>query len=189
LHDHLFADEVNAGVAAGRGFAEIFEELAPQEDLATLRETFLRKAFQKRQEAAIVGLRQAGWADDDILALDCGALDRANVGPELTVRLARYLDARRARFPLVSDGSAAFVSPDGEPLSVAELPDYLGRLRAVRINMEFNGALCRGLKETRYREKSANGELTLVDFLAPDGAPCPAPLPRNAGGEPREAAR
>ena len=73
--------------------------LSPQEDLAGLRDTFLRKAFQKRQEAALVGLRQAGWADDDILTLDRGTLDKANVGPELTVRLTHYLDALRARFP------------------------------------------------------------------------------------------
>ena len=56
LHDHLFAEEVNAGVAEGKPFAEIFDALSPQEDLAELRETFLHKAFQKRQEAALVGL-------------------------------------------------------------------------------------------------------------------------------------
>ena len=35
--------------------------------------------------------------------------------------------------------------------------------------MEFNGALCRGLKEARYREKPPDeSELTLVDFFAAD---------------------
>jgi metal-sulfur cluster biosynthetic enzyme len=169
LHDHLFADEVNKGVAEGKPFAEIFETLSPQEGLAELRETFLRKAFQKRQEAALIGLREAGWADDDILTLDCGTLDRARVGPELTVRLTRYLDALRARFPLAGEDAAAFVAWEGAPIGEAELSDYLNKLRAVRINMEFNGALCRGLKEARYREKATvDGELTLVDFI--DGA-------------------
>jgi metal-sulfur cluster biosynthetic enzyme len=169
LHDHLFAEEVNKGVAAGKPFAEIFEALSPEGDLAGLRETFLRKAFQKRQEAALVGLREAGWADDDILTLDRGTLDKANVGPELTVRLTHYLDALKARFPSSGDEAAAFVAWEGTPLTAAELPDYLGRLRAVRINMEFNGALCRGLKEARYREKRADrSELTLIDFLPAD---------------------
>ena len=187
LHDHLFAEEVNAGVAEGKPFAEIFDALSPQEDLAELRETFLRKAFQKRQEAALVGLRQAGWADDDILTLDCGTLDKANVGPELTVRLTHYLDALRARFPAAGDDAAAFVAWEGAPLTAAELPDYLGKLRAVRINMEFNGALCRGLKEARYREKAANeSELTLVDFIEADPRPTPSPLPPGEGS--REAA-
>ena len=38
--------------------------------------------------------------------------------------------------------------------------------------MEFNGALCRGLKDARYREKPADpSELTLVDFIPADRAP------------------
>ena len=32
--------------------------------------------------------------------------------------------------------------------------------------MEFNGALCRGLKDTRYKEMTViDGEPTLVDFI------------------------
>ena len=32
--------------------------------------------------------------------------------------------------------------------------------------MEFNGALCRGLKQTRYKELDVvDGEPTLVDFI------------------------
>jgi metal-sulfur cluster biosynthetic enzyme len=169
LHDHLFADEVNKGVAEGKPFSEIFDMLSPHEDLGELRETFLRKAFQKRQEAVLTGLRQAGWADDDILTLDCGTLERARVDPELTVRLTRYLDAMRARFPLAGNDALAFVAWEGAHLGAAELPDYLNKLRAVRINMEFNGALCRGLKKARYREKATpDGELTLAEFIDAD---------------------
>ena len=130
LHDHLFADEVNKGVPRASRSPEIFDALSPEGDLAGLRETFLRKAFQRRQEAALVALRQAGWADDDILTLDCGTVDKANVGPELTVRLTRYRDAMRARFPLAGDSAPAFVAWEGAPLRAAELPDYLGELRS-----------------------------------------------------------
>ncbi len=181
LHDHLFADEVNKGIAEGKAFAEIFDTLSPLDDLAGLRETFLRKAFQRRQEAALLGLREAGWADDDILTLDCGTLDRAKVGPELTVRLTRYLDAMRARFPHLGDDAAAFVAWEGAPLSAAGLPDYLGKLRAVRINMEFNGALCRGLKQARYREKPKDDDdLTIADFIDAE----PPPVRRSAPPSP-----
>jgi metal-sulfur cluster biosynthetic enzyme len=173
LHDHLLADEVNKGVAEGKPFFEIFDTLSPHEDLTGLRDTFLRKAFQKRQEAALIGLRHAGWADDDILTLDCGTLEKARVGPELTVRLTRYLDAMRARFPLAGDDALAFVTWEGAQLSPAELPDYLNKLRAVRINMEFNGALCRGLKKARYRDKATpDGDLTLVEFIDADPGRC-----------------
>lgn len=176
LHDHLFAEEVNRGVAEGRRFDEIFDALSPREDLSELRATFLRKAFQKRQEAALLGLREAGWADDDILALDCGALDKASVGPDLTIRLVRYLDAMRARFPLAPESEAAFLTWEGEPVRSAGLREYLARLRAVRINMEFNGALCRGLKQSRYWEKGAADGPTLADFIP--GAGCADPAPR-----------
>jgi hypothetical protein len=45
--------------------------------------------------------------------------------------------------------------------------------------MEFNGALCRGLKKARYREKATpDGDLTLVEFIDVDpgrGAGASAP--------------
>ena len=62
------------------------------------------------------------------------------------MRCARAFPPPATTRPPSSPGKARRSQP-------AELPDYLGRLRAVRINMEFNGALCRGLKEARYREK------------------------------------
>jgi hypothetical protein len=47
-------------------------------------------------------------------------------------------------------------------------------LRSVRINMEFSGSLCRGLKATRYKQADLSGEVpVLVDFVPadlPDGA-------------------
>jgi metal-sulfur cluster biosynthetic enzyme len=157
LHDHLFADEINRGVSEGKRFEEIFEALAPSEDLAFLREKFLRKAFQKRQEAALLGLREAGWADVDVLALTTrGMLETAKVEPRVTLPLTRYLEAMRERFPLGSNGDSAFQTWEGVPLLPAELPEYLSRLRAIRINMEFNGALCRGLKAARYQTKLSN---------------------------------
>ena len=44
-------------------------------------------------------------------------------------------------------------------------PAYLAELRSVRINMEFNGALCRGLAQARYQERAPGQEPTLVDFM------------------------
>jgi metal-sulfur cluster biosynthetic enzyme len=168
LHDHLFADEVNNGVASGKRFDEIFEALSSERDLSGLRETFRKKAFQKRQEAALIGLREAGWADDGILALNWRTLKEVIVGPELAVHLARYREVLRTHFPNSDAGSPAFVSLDGRPVQLAELPAYLATLRAVRINMEFNGALCRGLKRARYWQKpSGDGEPTLADFVGP----------------------
>jgi len=57
LHDHMFAEEVNRGVEAGKTFGQIFDELAGDDDIAGLRETFARKAYLRRQEAMLLGLR------------------------------------------------------------------------------------------------------------------------------------
>ena len=43
---------------------------------------------------------------------------------------------------------------------------HLAELRAVRINMEFNGALCRGSSRPDTSELDVvDGEPTLVDFI------------------------
>ncbi|TIX71538.1 MAG: hypothetical protein E5V21_26550 [Mesorhizobium sp.] len=55
---------------------------------------------------------------------------------------------------------------EGQGIPVGALGAHLAELRGVRVNMEFNGALCRGLKQTRYKELDVvEGEPTLVDFI------------------------
>jgi len=171
LHDHLFADEVNQGLAAGKPFPEIFEELAPGGNLDELRLKFRIKAFQRRQEALLAGLREAGWSESQILALDRRSLD--SPPKALSAVFARYAEAFTARFPQVAASAPVIVDWDGALVDVAGFAEHFARLRSVRINMEFNGALCRGLKEVRYREK-ADGELTLVDFLPRSAIACGA---------------
>ena len=42
----------------------------------------------------------------------------------------------------------------------------MGRLRSTRLNMEFNGAMCRDLAATRYKEIQIGPDgPTLVDFI------------------------
>jgi hypothetical protein len=43
--------------------------------------------------------------------------------------------------------------PAGRPLAAAVLGQHLRRLRSVTVNMEFNGALCRGLLAARFDEE------------------------------------
>ncbi len=81
-------------------------------------------------------------------------------------RKPRYRAALLERFALRRAGEPVFVTAEGRPLAVETLGAYLAELRGVRINMEFNGALCRGLKNTRYKElEVVDGEPTLVDFI------------------------
>ena len=166
LHDHLFAEEVNQGLAAGKRFGEIFAELAPDENLEALRLKFKRKAFERRQESLLAAMRAAGWDAARCVALDRRGLEAPPV--EMTTQFARYAEAYLARFPQTGADASVIVDWSGDAVGVAGLADHIARLRSVRINMEFNGALCRGLKDARYREKK-DGELSVVDFLPKAG--------------------
>ncbi|RWM05629.1 iron-sulfur cluster assembly protein [Mesorhizobium sp.] len=167
LHDHMFADEVNRGIAAGKTFGEIFGELAGDLDLEELRETFRIKAFKRRQEAVLLRLRSHGLTDQEILGMDLAAYDIARFEPdEAATRKPRYRAALLERFPDRHTDDPVFVTWEGQRIPPAALSAHLAELRGVRVNMEFNGALCRGLKQTRYKELDVvDGEPTLVDFI------------------------
>lgn len=167
LHDHMFAEEVNRGIAAGKTFTEIFGELAEDLDLESLRETFKMKAFKRRQEAVLLGLRKHGLTDREIVGMDLAAYDVARFEPgEGAKQKSRYRAALVERFPVRRRSNPVFVTWDGQAIPPEALGAHLAELRSVRINMEFNGALCRGLKQTRYKELDVvDGEPTLVDFI------------------------
>ncbi|UVC12816.1 iron-sulfur cluster assembly protein [Mesorhizobium onobrychidis] len=167
LHDHMFAEEVNRGMEAGKTFADIFVELAEDQDLGALRETFRIKAFKRRQEAVLRGLRQHGLTDREILDMDLPAYDVARFEPgEAANQKPRYRAALLERYPDRRMDDPVFVTWEGQRIPPAALGAHLAELRGVRVNMEFNGALCRGLKQTRYKELDVvEGEPTLVDFI------------------------
>lgn len=168
LQDHMFAEEVNSGIAEGRSFAEIFNMLSDQGDIEALREKFRIKAFKRRQEAVILDLKSAGIADSEIVRMSLSVFDALVIGND-KVRLnrARYREALLQRWPDLGALDRVIVGEDRRRVEVAALAGHLADLRSVRINMEFNGALCRGLKDTRYKEMTViDGEPTLVDFIA-----------------------
>ena len=166
LHDHMFAEEVNQGIEAGQTFSQIFDTLAGDQDMSALRETFDRKAFMRRQEAVLLGLRANGLTDGEIADMDLGAYDAARLDGEAAKQKARYREALLRRLPELRRLDPVFVTWEGRAVRPEGLAAHLAALRSVRINMEFNGALCRGLKATRYKEvEVVEGEPTLVDFI------------------------
>lgn len=167
LHDHMFAEEVNKGIAAGKGFGEIFGELAGDQNLESLREIFRIKAFKRRQEAVLLGLRHQGLTDSEIVGMDLTAFDIAGLDQIGDAKQkSRYREALLGRWPERQPGDPVFVTWEGAQIAANALSAHLADLRSVRINMEFNGALCRGLKHTRYKELDmVDGKPTLVDFI------------------------
>lgn len=167
LEDHMHAEEVMASVNGGRSFSEAFGSLCDGEDLAALREKFAEKAFQRRQEAVLLALRALGFQPEAIVAMRLRQFEFIDFGDEeARTRLARYRELLTSRGLAKWPGDPAFRTWAGEALTVEGFGAHLATLRAVRINMEFGGALCRGLKSTRYKEVAEiDGEPTLVDFI------------------------
>ncbi|VDC32253.1 iron-sulfur cluster assembly protein [Pseudogemmobacter humi] len=168
LMDHCFADRVNAAVNSGEAFDAVFAEMSDGADLSEVRETFREKAFLRRQEAVILGLKAMGWTAAQITGLTLAGYDALNLDnqPEAAAQKPRYREI------LVEDGLAllpddlAFVTWRADPLLPEGLGDHMMRLRSIRINMEFNGAMCRGLAAARYKEVDRSGEEPeLIDFL------------------------
>lgn len=167
LEDHVCGEELNASVNAGRSFAEAFAAREDRGDLAAVRETFERKAFQRRQETVIRALRAQGFEPLGLSAMTLGELRLVPHGAEEQRRQrARYLDLLVARGLATAPGDHAFPDLEGGPLTVEIFKERMRSLRMVRLNMEFGGALCRGLLQSRYRETvEIDGEPTLVDFI------------------------
>lgn len=147
LHEHMYAEAINAGVAQGQGFAASFGEAAAG-GLDGLRRTFALKAFQRRQAALVQHLLDAGHAPEALARLALAALPALAPDAQAQALVERHL----ARRGVPGGGSAAFVDTEGRALDAQGLQAQLVHARRVDINAEFNGALCRGLLAARYGE-------------------------------------
>jgi metal-sulfur cluster biosynthetic enzyme len=155
LEDHFAADAINAGVSAMAGFTGSFPEQAiPEgtphteagssaEELSELRTTFRRKAHLACLERACRTLIETGWQVDALADSKLGDL------PETPERDSLLRRRTELGLPLEPD-APLFVEHTGERVSAVDLPAQLRFAKAVRVSIEGNAGLCRGLLRTRY---------------------------------------
>jgi metal-sulfur cluster biosynthetic enzyme len=148
LGEHMYADKINAGLARGLSFQETFGAEADG-DLDDLRQTFLVKAFQRRQVALLNHLTGLGHEPQSIVTLTLAELGGLPVDDDGEKLVRRYLERRAVVGPAEAD-EPAFVDTDGARLKAEGFSAYVSRLRRVGVNAEFNGALCRGLLSVRF---------------------------------------
>ncbi|MGB8814125.1 MAG: hypothetical protein WCC57_13190, partial [Paracoccaceae bacterium] len=87
--------------------------------------------------------------------------------PENARQKSRYLDFLQAKNLASNPDDIALPTYQGTPIG-DDFQTYMGLLRSVRINMEFSGSLCRGLKRSRYQQADLSGDVPiLVDYAAP----------------------
>lgn len=183
IQDHMAAAEMSETVNAGGLFSDVFNELTKSEDLSALREKFDQKAFQRRQEVVLKALRAEGRDIPTVIALPLAELQALRLAdPEAEKQRLRYLALLLSKGIASAPSDLALPTYEGAPLTEAGFGDYMALLRAVRINMEFSGSMCRGLKHSRYKELVPGEDgLTLIDFLPPPG-PSPHPDPATKAG-------
>jgi len=160
LGEHMYAETINTAMTRGQSFQEAFAAEADG-DLDALRRVFEIKAFQRRQMALLDNLLEAGHVAETLMALTVAEL-RALAGDKGAHLVERYLERRGAPGPDGPD-APAFVDEHGRAVAAADFPAHRRTLRRVTVNVEFNGALCRGLLAARFNEPE--GEPTLLDFV------------------------
>lgn len=165
LQEHMAAEEVNHGVRLGLSFAATFRNFETSESIEALRERFRRKAFERRQEALLSSLREMGYDSKALSAMTLAALDRIDLAAAAGRQRARYREVLIERGLASKADDLAFVRIDGGAIAVQEFAAHLRQLRGVRINMEFNSALCRGLLAARYG--TPNEEASESEVAAP----------------------
>jgi metal-sulfur cluster biosynthetic enzyme len=142
LEDHFASDEINTGVGAGESFQGTFEGLADDE-LGDLRTLFNRKAFLVRLERLCREWLDGGGRKEDLASLRLADLPASAAA-------ARYVE-RRAELGLdMSPDAPVVVTAVGAPVPRNRLDEHLRFARTIRISVEGNAGLCRGLLATRY---------------------------------------
>ncbi|MDK3075011.1 iron-sulfur cluster assembly protein [Sedimentitalea sp. JM2-8] len=168
LNDHCFGEKVNEGVNSGRAYHDIFAEYCDGAKLDEVIGTFLAKAYDRRQETVLLGLQAQGQRPAGIVAMTLAELrEVVFTGEEELRQLPRYMDLLAVQGLATDPDDLAFPTWEGQEIDARDLEEHLAKLRSTRINMEFNGALCRGLAKTRYKEVEIGPEgPMLIDFIA-----------------------
>jgi metal-sulfur cluster biosynthetic enzyme len=143
LEDHYTGEEINAALERGDGFTGAFPVETDDDELAGLRELFLRKALVARQATICEALLGGGRTREQLV--ECRLRDLPD-SPE-----ARRCLELRARLGITGDpASPAFVTADGTPLTTDSVTRWLRMARLIRTSLEANGGVCRALLQFRY---------------------------------------
>ena len=143
LDDHYASEEINGGVNDQHGFDGAFPGETAGPDLEGLRTIFRRKSFVSRQEQLCRTLRAAGHSSEELANMRLEDLPPSE-------EFETYLN-RRAELGLdVSAEAPLIVDPDGNRVPEEAVVQHLRFARTVRVSIEGNASLCRGLLSVRY---------------------------------------
>jgi len=143
LDDHYASGEINGGVNGEHGFDRAFPDETESPDLEELRTVFRRKSFVSRQEQLCRALISEGRSPLELAALRLGEVPPSQ-------DFDRYLERRQELGLDISEDAPLIVNPDGNRVPETAVVQHLRFARTVRVSIEGNAELCRGLLATRY---------------------------------------
>ena len=143
LEDHYASEELNTGVNAGGGFDDAFPGETEGPDLEVLRTIFRRKSFVSRQEQLCRTLLLEGRSPLELAAMRLGDMPPSQ-------DFEQYLERRRELGLDVSEDAPLVVDPDGNRVPEEAVVQHLRFAKTVRVSIEGNAGLCRGLLDVRY---------------------------------------
>ncbi len=143
LDDHYASEEINDGVNAEQGFDGAFPKETESPDLEELRTVFRRKSFVSRQEQLCRTLLAGGRSSKELARMRLGDVPPSEA-------FEKYIERRHELGVDVLEGAALVVDPDGNRVPEEAVVQHLRFARTVRVSIEGNAGLCRGLLSTRY---------------------------------------
>jgi metal-sulfur cluster biosynthetic enzyme len=144
FEDHYTGDEINSALNRGDGFTGAFPGETDDDDLEALREIFTRKALIGRQSKICEGLRTQGADETELVEMTVAQL------PD-TPETARVLELRAILGVRTDAEAPGFVQPNGEAIAADQLKRWLRAAQLVRVSLEANGEICRGLLQGRHQ--------------------------------------
>ena len=144
LDDHYASEEINQGVNHEKGFDGAFDGETEGPDLEKLRTLFQRKSFVSRQEQ----LCRTMLSDGTTTPAELAEMTLSDTPP--SPAFEKYLE-RRAELGLdICAEAPLVVDPDGNRVPKEAVMQHLRFAQTVRVSIEGNAGLCRGLLATRY---------------------------------------
>jgi len=143
LDDHYASGEINTGVNEEEGFDGAFPGETESPDLEELRTVFRRKSFVARQEKLCRALLAGDYSPEKLAKMRLGEVP-------ISEAKEKYLSRREELGLDVSAEAPLMVDPDGKRVPREAVIEHLRFARTVRVSIEGNAELCRGLLATRY---------------------------------------
>jgi metal-sulfur cluster biosynthetic enzyme len=143
LDGHYASGEINGGINGDLGFDNAFPDETESPNLEELRTIFRRKSFVARQEQLCRELLAEDHVPEDLAGMIIGDVPASSL-------LEKYLERRIELGLDTSNDAPLLVDPDGKRVPEAAVIQHLRHARTVRVSIEGNAELCKGLLATRY---------------------------------------